>query len=278
MSDPGSAPRFSANTGFLYPGLDFLARIRAAARDGFDALEFHDEGQRVERARLREVLDECGLPVLGLNVAMGPSAGCAAIPGREARARADIDAAIELAEDIDAGAIHVLAGRTEAPEARETFLGALEHALAATSRTILIEPLCTAKMPDYWLRSLDEAAAIVAELDRPNLRILFDCFHVETEHGDTLARLREHVAAVGHVQIASVPERAEPRVGARGTGSLDYAELLPAFRAAGYAGAFGCEYTPTLDGGASLAWREAFAAPPSRGGGGGAQRGAMKLP
>ena len=31
--------RFSANLGFLYEGRDLPARVRAAARDGFDAVE-----------------------------------------------------------------------------------------------------------------------------------------------------------------------------------------------------------------------------------------------
>ena len=251
------APRFSANTGFLYPGLDFLERIRAAARDGFDALEFHDEGQRTDRAALKDCLAECALPVLGLNVAMGPSAGCAAIPSRADEARRDIDAAVALAEDVDAAAVHVLAGRTDAPGARAAYVAALRHALGATGRTILIEPLCTAAMPDYWLRSLDVAADVVEEVGDDRLRILFDCYHVETEHGGTLARFREHVGRVGHVQIASVPERAEPRAG-DGAGALDYATLLPAFREAGYGGAFGCEYRPALDGPRRLDWRRAL--------------------
>ena len=256
MTTSETTLRFSANTGFLYPELDFLERLRAAARDGFDALEFHDEGQRTERSALRDTLAECALPVLGLNVAMAPTAGCAAIPDRADEARRDIDAAIALADDIDAGAVHVLAGKTDEPGARDAFLASLEHATGATARTILIEPLCTAKMPDYWLRSLDVALGVIADLGRPNLKVLFDCFHVETEHGDTLARFRDSVPHVGHVQIASVPERAEPEVGA-GAGALDYAALLPALVEAGYEGAFGCEYTPALSGRESLAWRDA---------------------
>ena len=115
-------------------------------------------------------------------------------------------------------------------------------------------------MRHYFLHSLDEAARIVDELGDPRARILFDCFHVETEHGDALARFRACADRVGHVQIASVPERAEPRTG-EGAGALDYAELLPAFAAEGYVGAFGCEYTPTASGADAFAWRNAFERP-----------------
>ena len=263
--------RFSANTGFLYPGLDFLERIRAAARDGFDAVEFHDEGQRTERAALLEALAGTGLPVVGLNVSMGPTSGCAAIPGERDRARREIEEAAELAEAVDAGAIHVLAGKTDAPGARDAFLESLGFALGATTRTILIEPLCTAKMPDYFLNSLDEAAAIVDELNDPRARILFDCFHVETEHGDALARFREHAHRIGHVQIASVPGRTEPRAGSE-AGALDYAALLPAFEAEGFAGPFGCEYVPAASGPDAFAWRDRL------GGAGSLSRGSRSSP
>lgn len=252
--------RFSANTGFLYPELGFLDRVRAAARDGFDAVEFHDEGQGTDRAALRDALAETGLPVVGLNVAMGPTSGCAAIPGETDRARREIEAAIELADDVDAAAVHVLAGKTKAPGARDAYLDSLAFALAATDRTILIEPLCEARMPDYFLNDLDEAARIVDELGSPRAKILFDCFHVEMQHGETLARFRAHARRIGHVQIASVPERAEPRGGAA-AGALDYALLLPALAAEGHVGPFGCEYTPTLSGAGAFAWRVPFHAP-----------------
>ena len=50
------------------------------------------------------------------------------------------------------------------------------------------------------------------------------------------------------MQIASVPGRNEPTEGA-----LDYADLLPRMRDAGYAGAFGCEYRPLVAPDAMLA-------------------------
>ena len=246
--------RFSANLGFLWADLPFLERIRRAAVAGFDTVEFHDEAQREDRGRLLDVLAESGLPVTGLNVRMGATSGCAAIPGEEARARADIEAAADLAEVLGAGAIHVLSGRTEAPEARKTFVAALRHALAVTDRTILIEPICRAANPGYFMNSLDLAVSVQDEIGAARLKIMFDCFHVEMAHGDTLGRFRALAGRVGHVQIASVPDRREPA-----PSRLDYAQLIPAFREAGYAGPVGCEYRPATTVEAGLAWRNAFA-------------------
>lgn len=81
-----TTPYFSCNMGFLYPSCSFAEPICAAAKDGFDALEFHDEGQGEDRVAQCDLIAETGLPVLSLNVAMGPGAGCAAVPGESSSA------------------------------------------------------------------------------------------------------------------------------------------------------------------------------------------------
>src|SRR5690606_26128267 len=98
--------RFSANTGFLWKELPLPERIRLAGTHGFDAVEFHAEAQTADKGAVRDALAETGLPVLGLNVRMGDTAGCAAIPGMADQARRDIDAAVETAARVGAGAVH----------------------------------------------------------------------------------------------------------------------------------------------------------------------------
>ncbi len=248
-----SVYRFSANVGFLWKERPFLQRMGAAAASGFDAVEFHDEAQRQEREALRDAIAEAGLPVLALNVRMGETSGWAAIPGMEDQARRDIDTGIETAGRAGARALHVLSGKTDAPGAHVCYVGALRHALSVSDLTILIEPISACANPGYFLHRLDQAAAILAEIAHPRLKILFDCFHVEREHGDLIARFRGVAADVGHVQISSAPARAEPW-----PSLIDYAEVLPALHTMGYRGAFGCEYRPVSTVEAGLGWREAL--------------------
>ncbi len=245
--------RFSANTGFLWKDRPFLQRIAAAAGAGFDAVEFHDEAQNEDPAALRDAIAAAGLPVLGLNARMGDTAGCAAMPAMADQARRDIDAAIETAARVGAGAIHVLSGRTNEAAAHACYVAALRHALAASDLTILIEPISSAAMPGYFLHSLDQARAVIAEIGHPRLKILFDCFHIEREHGDLVPRFGTVAGNVGHVQIASFPDRAEPW-----PSDIDYAAVLPALRAMGYTGAFGCEYLPASKVEDGLGWRDAL--------------------
>ncbi len=244
---------FSANTGYLWSERPFLERIRQARRQGFHAVEFHDEAQSTDRAALRDVLAETGLPVVGLNVRMGGTFGCAAVAGARDQARRDIDEAIELAADIGAGAVHVLAGLTSDPQALSCYRDNLRHALAQSDLTILIEPICPQQVPGYALGTVGQAAAILAEIEHPRLKILFDCYHVHHVTGDVARTFEAHAAEIGHVQISAAENRAEPWPGA-----LNYAELVPGFIARGYTGVFGCEYRPETDTDAGLGWRDQF--------------------
>ncbi|MYH58085.1 MAG: TIM barrel protein [Boseongicola sp. SB0675_bin_26] len=252
---PGQAKRyeFSANTGYLWTELPFLDRIRQAAAHGFDAVEFHDEARRTDRQELKEVLAETALPAGGINVRMEETFGCAAIPGQGDQAKRDVDEAIEIAEDVDADAIHVLAGLAFGQAAHAAFLKTLRHALGHTDRTILIEPVCAEQLPGYFLRTVEQAAEVLSDIGHPRLKIMFDCYHVFRESGDLFANFSAHAGNIGHVQIAAAESRAEPFPGV-----IDYGDLLPAMRSCGYAGRIGCEYRPvgpTEDG---LSWRDAF--------------------
>ncbi len=237
----------AANTGFLFRDLPFIERIGAAARAGFDAVEFHDEAQRETLDDVRAALRDAGLPLLGLNARMGDSAGCAGVPGEEAQARADIVTAIETAQALGGTAVHVLAGKPDTGESawatyRENLIFAADKA-AKHGLTILIEPLCAKAMPGYLLPSVARAAQVIETIDRPNVKIMFDVFHVAGNGDDIGATFSAHQHHIGHVQIADPQTRNEPGP-----------QLVAQLRALGWHGAIGAEYVPTLQGSDAFAW------------------------
>ena len=87
---------FSANTGYLWKELPFLDRIRSAKKYGFHSVELHDEAHFEDLGDLKSLLKEVGLPVNSMNIRMGPSFGCAAIPDRQHIAQQDIREAARL--------------------------------------------------------------------------------------------------------------------------------------------------------------------------------------
>jgi hydroxypyruvate isomerase len=107
-------------------------------------------------------------------------------------------------------------------------------------------------MPGYFMNDFGFAAALIAELGLPNLKLQYDIYHRQILHGDVMKSLEALLPVTGHVQTASVPGRHEP-----GTGELDDWRIFRHLDALGYDGYVGCEYRPvgkTLDG---LAWIKA---------------------
>ena len=245
---------FSANTGYLWKELPFIDRIKMAKRHAFCSLEFHDEPHKENLAGLKNLLSEIELNVNGMNARMGDTFGCAAIPDQSDKARNEIKDAITIAEDLGAKALHILSGVTECNKTSiNTYISNLNFALENSKISILIEPVCEEQLSGYFLRTIDQAAAIIDKIDHPRLKIMFDCYHIYKESGDLVKNFADHADKIGHVQIAAAENRAEPFPGA-----LNYSDILPEFKRLGYQGAFGCEYRPSSSTEGGLGWRDPF--------------------
>lgn len=246
-------PRFSANLGFLWAELPLPQAIRAAAAAGFDAVECHWPYEH-DPGAVRAALQDTGLPMLGLNTGRGQPGenGLAALPGRQAEARAEIDRALNYAAQIGCGAVHVMAGFAEGAEAGATFADNLAYACdgaAAQQAMILIEPLNHYDAPGYFLRDAPQAAAIIEALDRPNLRLMFDCYHLQIMQGNLTRRLQSLQPIIGHIQFAAVPDRGPPD-----QGELNYRHLFAAIDEMGWTRPLGAEYKPGGPTDATLGW------------------------
>lgn len=248
-------PRFSANLGFLWTELALPDAIRAAASAGFDAVECHWPFD-VDPALVRAALADTDLPMLGLNTRRGDvqagDNGLAAIPGREAEAHDAIEEAITYAAAIGAGSVHVMAGIADGSDAHDTFVSNLGHATrvgAEHGLTILIEALNPHDAPGYFLNSTEQASEIIGAVGAPNLKLMFDCYHVGRSEGDVIERLHAVYPLVGHIQFAAVPDRGEP-----GHGDVDYSSVFAEIDRLGWDQPLGAEYRPSGETADSLSW------------------------
>ncbi len=250
----------SANIGFLYQDLALCERIAAARADGFGAVEMHFPYD-TDAAETKRALKDCGLACICINTRPGDMAagdfGLAAVPGREAEARAAIDEAFDYARAIGAAHVHVMAGKAQArADARRTFLENLRHACALGQRSgagVLIEPINAGDAPGYYLTEPAAAGDIIAQLDAGNIRMMLDLYHAAIQGHDPVQAWHRFRGAVGHVQFAAVPGRGEPD-----GGDLNMLGVLSDIRMAGYGGAFGAEYRPTGRTRDGLGWLAAF--------------------
>jgi 2-dehydrotetronate isomerase len=252
--------RFAANLGFMFPDRPHLQRIADAAKCGFAAVEFHGPYE-VPAADLRAAMDHAKVIALCINAAVGDTSrgdnGLAAVPGREADAAKAFDLSLTYAATLDIPFLHCVANGVNVACDEGTYvknLTAFADKAATAGKTILIETMNWRDRPGYMSRTIEQAADIVGKVGRRNVKILYDCYHLQVEGGDLIKRYERYRDVVGHVQIAAVPSRAEPD-----EGELDYPEILKAFERLGYnTGWVGAEYKPrgkTEDG---LSWVKAF--------------------
>lgn len=243
--------KFSANLGFLWTDLPLPEAIEAAAQAGFDAVECHAPYD-TPAGDVAQALRRTGLPMMSLNTRRGApgESGLAALPGRETEARAAIEEAVAYARAVGARAVHVMAGVAGGAAALEAFRDNLAYATAAAPElTILIEPLNRHDAPGYFLMNTDQAIEIIGSVGAPNLKLMFDCYHVERTEGGTLNRLETLLPHIGHIQFAAAPDRGPP-----GTGAPDYGPIFARLAGLGYDRPLGAEYRPPGKTEDSLGW------------------------
>ena len=253
-------PRFAANLAYLFTERPLLERVGAAAAAGFGAIELQLPYDHAPSAMKAEI-DRHGVAALGLNTALGRAGevGLAAVPGRERDFATLFRQALDYSVAIGGNAVHCLAGKVppeQRPAADATFVANLSRAadLAAEKGImLLIEPLNARDRPGYFLARVEHAADVIAKVGRPNLRLQFDCYHVQITQGDLIKRIEQFLPVIGHVQVAAVPTRHEPD-----EGEVNYPAIYDALDRVGYAGWVSCEYRPrghTEDG---LGWGRAY--------------------
>jgi hydroxypyruvate isomerase len=248
-------PKFAANLSMLFTEHAFLDRFAAAADAGFAAVEcqFPYEvpaeaiATKLARHRLEMVLH---------NLPRGEGFGCAALPGRQAEFREGLALGLAYARALGCRQVNCLAGIAPAGAdpavLRATLIANLRlaaEAAAAAGIRLLVEPLNPFDFPGFCLARTDLAAEVIGEARAENLFLQYDLYHQQRTAGELIETFRRLQPVISHIQIADVPGRHEP-----GTGEINFARVLAAIEAAGYAGWIGCEYKPSAGTSASLAW------------------------
>ncbi len=250
--------RFDPHLRSLFTDVPMSDRYAAAAAAGFRGVEVafpYDVPARELAARL----SDNGLTLVQILSPFdwdGGERGLAALPGREAAFRSSIESALGYAVQVGRPNIHVMPGNIgpelDRDRCREVFvenlIWAADQAKAA-GVTLILEPCCRARFPQFLYHRLEEGIRVIEDVGRSNVKLCFDTFHVQTEEGSIADRLQAAWPHIGHIQVGNVPGRHEP-----GTGEIHFPYLFALIEKLGWDGWIGCEYTPsgpTLD---TLGW------------------------
>ncbi len=124
--------------------------------------------------------------------------------------------------------------------------------------TFCLENLNTAvDHPGVPFARAADTLALVAAVDRPEMRLMLDLYHAQIGEGNLIELLRRAAPYIGEIQVADVPGRCEP-----GTGEINYPAIAAVLAELGYAGVVGMEAFAAGDDELALnRFRRAFSAP-----------------
>ena len=230
-------------------------RIRAAKAAGLDGIEFWQWSNK-DLDAVKAALDETELPIAGILCEpiakiTDPDAHPLFLEG----VRASLSAAIKLGAPV----MIAQSGDDRPGVPREAQHAALVRVLKEAADIIkgsgvvlALEPLNDrVDHPGYYLTSTVEGLDIVDEVDRPEIKLLYDIYHsaMMGEHIEDV--LEGRLDRVVHVHLADTQGRGEP-----GSGTMDWQARLDWLADHGYSGFVGLEYRPTGSTEDSLRFRE----------------------
>lgn len=242
-SAPGPPPyTLSINIEVMFPrDMPRPRRMEIVAEQGFKAYGFWNTTEE-EQAEMLKVQESKGMVCTGIT---GPgrlvSTTGLTKTGAEQAYLDEIAARAKMAKRFGGAMSIIFVGVTQADipweRQRAQIVSGLKKCgdiAAQEGITLIVEPLSV--NPGQTRMALDTAAAafpVIEEVAHPNIKVCFDCYHLQLMEGNITYHLRQGLAKglIGLVQIGEVPGRKEP-----GTGEVDYAYVLRVLRELNYKG------------------------------------------
>jgi len=97
--------------------------------------------------------------------------------------------------------------------------------------------------PGYFGEDVDHCVELIRKVDSPNMKLLFDVYHVQIMNGDVIRRIRQYKDVIGHYHTAGNPGRAE----LDDSQEINYPAVMRAIVETGYKDFVAQEFIPTWD-------------------------------
>ena len=109
--------------------------------------------------------------------------------------------------------------------------------------TVMPEPLnVRVDHPGNYLTAAEEGFAIIREVGHSLVKLVYDIYHQQISEGNIIPSVTGNLDCIAHLHAAGHPGRHGLQLGEN-----DYRVIFSAIDRAGYTGAYGLEYMPTMD-------------------------------
>ena len=222
---------------------NFCESIRRVAALGYDAVETYN-WKCLDLDAVKSTLDECGVELMSICTTEFRMT----TPEHRGLWLDGLRESCAAAKKLGAKRLITQVGRdTGAP--RELQHAAIVDTLKAGipileeyGVTIMPEPLnLLVNHPGYYLYSAYEGFDIIKEVNHPQVKLIYDIYHQQVTEGNIIPSITKNLDLIAHMHCAGHPGRIEPWLGEN-----NYKFIFDAADKAGYTGACGLEYRPTL--------------------------------
>jgi hydroxypyruvate isomerase len=224
---------------------DFVARV---AQMGFAAIEFWGRDESFED--VVALAKEHGLAIATMSGHDSLGVGLND-PAQHDRIEDELRASIDLAARAGIPGVICFSGNrregvSEAESLDSTVAGLQRIAPYAESRGVNLNlELLNSKVdhPGYECDHSGWGIAVCGRVNSPNVKLLYDIYHMQIMEGDVIRTIRENIHWIGHFHTAGVPGRRDFDE----TQELNYAGICRAIAESGYNLYVGHEYKPKGD-------------------------------
>ncbi|MGG0451777.1 TIM barrel protein [Priestia megaterium] len=240
----------------IYSELPFEERFAAAKKDGFDFVEMWGWDDK-DLPQLKKLLDENGLKLAAMS-GDGPYSMCD--PANKEVYLEYIKKSIEAAKIVDCPTLVIhsdaleewpqFAKKMSGDYSYETRICAMFDVLKTIAPwaeeagiTFVLEALNIEK--DHcgnFLAETKTSVDLVAAVGSPNIKVLYDAYHMYLNEGKICETTEKYLPYIGHLHIADAPGRHEP-----GTGVINFKNFIKHLDKIGYSGSVGFEFYPQTD-------------------------------
>jgi len=232
------------------PVPDALALLTRLGYDGYEMFDWRDPNVMDIFVSLK---DKYPLSCECLVANKGVSApGCGLVNPREHEEfLKQTQLAIDAARAVGAKQLVTLTGnemggvpRSEQMANAVAAMRAAAPMLEKNGMTAIVEVLNTyVDHAGYFLYYVRDGAELIDRVGSPNVKLLFDIYHVQIMEGNLIESIRSNIDRIGHFHVGDVPGRHQP-----GTGEINYRNVFKAIYDQGdrFRGSVALEYSPTV--------------------------------
>ena len=237
----------------VFRDLPFEQRLQKVAEAGYRNVELVGEYEKWSEADFHRV--NSARKALGINFdcTAGIKHGVSVPDDREG-VLTELRQALPIMEQLDCPAMILLSGNRVPGMPLETQHQSCIETLKAAAGVIegksingqplrlLLETIDPEENPQYYLTEIAEALQVVASVNHPQVRLLYDFYHQQIAAGNLIANLEKSLPHLGLVHIADVPGRHLP-----GTGEINYENIFRKLVDLNYTGVVAMEFLPEGD-------------------------------